>query len=209
MIYTIKRTNRKTLAISIVDGQVIVRSPLYLQDKIINDFVLSKQSWIEEKLLSYKAPGIKLNQMKLRYYGQNLSMEVIEAKKFELIISDTIKIYRPKTMQDERLIYHVETALKRDLFQYLDKKVEYYANLLGIEKPPFTIRRYKRMYGRCNKKGELGFNLYLFHDMPRFINYVVLHECAHILEFNHSARFYAIIERFMPDYKQVIALNKL
>ena len=42
----------------------------------------------------------------------------------------------------------------------------------------------------------------------RFIEYVVLHECAHILEFNHSRKFYDLIKQFMPDYKDVMKLAK-
>lgn len=209
MEYTIKRTNRKTLAISIVDGEVIIRSPKNLSQNIIDEFVKAKASWIKEKVESYRPKGVDLQKDTLRVFGETKALNIYQASSFSMKMNESINVFTRNISNLEKLEKKIEDAFKNPLEKYIDKRVTYYANLLKIDIPPFKIRRYKRMYGRCNQKGELAFNLYLFHESYDFIDYVVLHECAHILEFNHSKAFYNIIERHMPNYKEIIRLNKL
>lgn len=209
MNYTIKRSKRKTLALSIVDGELIVRSPYHLNERFIDAFVLSKKDWVEKKLKDYRPMGINLESNKIRLWGKMRSLEIIKANRFKMEMSDSLIIHAPTSWSQKRLIIEIEEELKKVLYLYLDEKVESYSKTLNIKKPSFIIRRYKRMHGRCNQRHELAFNLYLFHESLDFIDYVVLHECAHILEFNHSKNFYAIIEAIMPHYKAVIASNKL
>lgn len=209
MKYTIKRSSRKTLAISIVDGKVIVRAPYHVPMTLIESFVEEKKTWIESKLNSYRPVSFNMDQSSLRLFGEIYPLEFKVASKFNVKIDSSIVITHTKNMSEDKIIAKIEDYFKKILYKYIDDKVSYYADKLGIEKPPFKIRRYKRLHGRCNNRGELAFNLYLYHDRLDFIDYVVLHECAHILEFNHSKAFYAIIEKHMPNYKEIIALNKI
>lgn len=204
MQYKITRTNRKTLAIHIKDGEVIVRSPLKLDEKIIHRFVLEKETWIKSKLEDYVQTGLNLNKQELNYFGEIREIKLIDAKEFKVDIKDKIYIYRPKHLKDETIIKRTEDYFKDILDKYINRRLDYYAKVLRIEKPPYIIRRYKRMHGRCSRKGDLAFNLYLYHYDYKFIDYVILHECAHLFEFNHSKAFYAIIEKHMPKYKEII-----
>ena len=209
MEYIVKRTNRKTLAISIVDGEVIVRAPKNISDDIIKIALIDKQDWIQRKLKSYRPMGVDITQDTMRVYGQNIPLNLIEGKRFKISLKDSLTLTTPKRLKKETIEKRIEDSFKDELHTYIDQKVKAYAKLLNIEKPPFIIRRYKQLYGRCNSKGELAFNLYLYEESKDFIDYVVLHECAHILEFNHSRAFYDIIEAHMPNYKDIIHLSKL
>ena len=80
---------------------------------------------------------------------------------------------------------------------------------MRIKIPAFKIRKYKRLYGRCSRSGELAFNTYLYHESLEFIEYVVVHELAHLFEFNHSSRFYDVVASMMPHYKEVLKRKKL
>lgn len=208
MNYKVVRTKRKTLAISIVDGKVIVRAPLFLRDDIIHDFVSSKKDWIQKKQAAYRPVGIDLNKDVIRLFGCDASLLMIEDTEFKVTLDGNLVVHYPPTMTEDQCIKRIEGYLKEQLHGIIFDYVKTYGKLLNIKTPPFKIRRYKRIHGRCNSKGELAFNLYLFHESLDFIRYVVLHECAHILEFNHSRKFYQIIEKYMPDYKQIIAEQK-
>lgn len=208
MEYTIKRTGRKTLAISIVSGEIIVRAPFHVPLAVIETFIKEKESWIKEKVSLYKPVGVDLSKKTLRYYGKEITLQLFHASKFQVEINDVIAVYFPRNTQKETLEKKIEDRFKENLERYIDIKVSHYAKLLNIEKPPFKIRRYKRIHGRCSSRGELAFNLYLFHESFDFIDYVVLHECAHLIEFNHSSKFYELIEAHMPNYKEIIRLNK-
>lgn len=208
MEYIVKRSHRKTIQIAIRDGLVIVNAPHMLSQKAIDAIVLSKKEWIKKKLDLYRPSGIDLRKTSFFYYGKEVPIHLSHTKQTTIHLDESLQVGVKETDELEKIQTKIENSLKAELYDYLDQRVEMYADKLKIKKPPFKIRRYKRMHGRCSQNGELAFNLYLFHEHPDFIDYVVLHECAHILEFNHSAKFYAIIKAHMPNYKDIIALSK-
>lgn len=85
-------------------------------------------------------------------------------------------------------------------------KVEYYANLMQVNPNSVKINSAKKRYGSCSGTNNLNFSLYLMDKDERFIDYVVVHELAHIRHHNHSKDFYKFVEQFMPDYKERMKL---
>ena len=65
-----------------------------------------------------------------------------------------------------------------------------------------TIRNQRSRWGSCSSQGNLNFNCLLMLSPPEVIDYVVAHELCHRKEMNHSPKFWAEVERVMPDYKQ-------
>lgn len=204
----IKRSNRKTVSIQVRDGQVIVSAPHHTSEEFIQNFVNDKQSWIQKHLDRYEVPGFKIGNS-LRVFGHIYDTSIVIGRRFSLkIIGDEIIITRSQSMSDEVLEGKVDTFFKEMLHDYLSDSVKRYATLLKLNVPEFKVRKFKRIHGRCMRRGDLAFNTYLYHDNYEFIDYVVLHECVHLIEFNHSKAFYDIIEKYMPEYKRVLKEKK-
>lgn len=207
----INRSKRKTMAILVRDGRVIVKAPINTPDTVIESFISQKKSWIEKHVQAFEPLGYHHQTMnKLRVFGVYKNVETLEGNDFKIVESkDSIEITTPLSLSDERINQKVDDYFKKQLEIRLDSLVCLYAWRLKLKTPPFKVRRYKRLYGRCNQNHELAFNTYLYHESIPFIHYVVLHECAHIIEFNHSDRFYKVISSVMPSYKEVIHSNKM
>ena len=88
----------------------------------------------------------------------------------------------------------------------LPPKVEHYAALMGVRPVGVTITAAKTRFGSCSAKNRLCFSLYLMRYPEDAVDYVVVHELAHIRHHNHSPAFYALVARFMPDYRRREAL---
>ncbi len=99
-------------------------------------------------------------------------------------------------------------ALRKKAKEILPLKVSYYSEIMGVTPTAVKINSAKKRYGSCSGKNSLNFSLYLMDKDEEFINYVVIHELAHIKHHNHSKDFYSFIEKFMPDYKSVVKKNK-
>ena len=84
----------------------------------------------------------------------------------------------------------------------IPQRVRYYANLMGVEYGRITIRMQKSRWGSCSGKGNLNFNCLLMRTPDEIIDYVVVHELCHLKEMNHSPRFWAEVEKVIPDYKE-------
>lgn len=85
---------------------------------------------------------------------------------------------------------------------YIPQRVAYYAPLLGVQPGRITIRKQKTRWGSCSAKGNLNFNCLLMLTPPEVIDSVVVHELCHLLEMNHSSKFYQHVLRVFPDYRK-------
>jgi len=96
--------------------------------------------------------------------------------------------------------------LRKKAKEIIPQKVKYYANIMQIQPACVKINSAKKRYGSCSGTNSLNFSLYLMEKDERFIDYVVVHELAHIKHHNHSTDFYKLIEQYMPDYKERMKL---
>lgn len=92
-------------------------------------------------------------------------------------------------------------ALADQAVRVIPDKVRYYAEKIGVDYGRITIRNQKTRWGSCSGKGNLNFNCLLMLAPEEVQDYVVIHELCHRKEMNHSRKFWAEVEKMMPDYK--------
>ena len=85
--------------------------------------------------------------------------------------------------------------------QVIPTKVAYYARLMGVTYGRITIRKQKTRWGSCTSEGKLNFNCLLMMAPPEVLDYIVVHELSHRVEMNHSAKFWAQVEKVLPEYR--------
>lgn len=101
-----------------------------------------------------------------------------------------------------------ENELIKKAKQVLPQKVEYYSRIMGVTPTRITITRAKTRFGSCSGKNSVSFSCRLMLYPDAAVDYVVVHELAHIRHHDHSAAFWAEVERFMPDYRERMKLLK-
>lgn len=107
------------------------------------------------------------------------------------------------SLTDEKI-----AELKKLAKEILPIKTAYYAQKMGLKYGRITITSAKTRFGSCSSKGNISFSYRLMLYPEEAIDYVVVHELAHIVELNHSKRFYSVVERVLPDYKARAKLLK-
>ena len=99
--------------------------------------------------------------------------------------------------------------LKKRAREYLPARTEYYAKLMGVKYSGVKITSAVTRYGSCSAANSICYSYRLMQKPLSAVDYVVVHELAHTVHKNHGRQFYALIEKYLPDYKQRIKeLNK-
>ena len=96
----------------------------------------------------------------------------------------------------------IEAKTRAAAKTFLPQRVAYFARQMGVSPARITVTGARTRWGSCSGKGNLCFSWRLMLAGPEEIDYVVVHELAHLREMNHSPRFWALVEAVLPDYKQ-------
>lgn len=161
--YKLIRSKRKTISLQI-DGncQVIVRAPLKMPLREIDNMVFRHEQWIDKHM-----PAARERMETARSITPELLSGLIERARVEI-----------------------------------PPRVEYYAELMGVEPTGVKITSARKRFGSCSGRNSLCFSCLLMLYPPEAVDCVVVHELAHIRHHNHSPEFYEFICRFMPDYRE-------
>ncbi len=95
----------------------------------------------------------------------------------------------------------LENRYRNAAKDYFTKRVAFYHQMTGGIYHTITIRDQKSRWGSCSSRGTLSFSYRLMFAPPRVLDYVVVHELCHLTHMNHSADFWGMVQRIMPDYR--------
>lgn len=214
MDYRLIRSNRKTIAIYITkDATVEVRAPLHASKAAIDGFVAAKQDWIRGHQSAREQRIEQKAAFELRY-GDAVSLQgaryPIEAKAGNRIGFDGTRFFLPPGLPPEEIKRAVIQVYRHIAKNVLTSKMTAYAERMGCMPLAVKINGAKTRWGSCSGKNSINFSWRLLMADDATIDYVVIHELAHIREHNHSDRFWAVVASAMPDYeKRRAALKEL
>ena len=111
-----------------------------------------------------------------------------------------LRLVLPEPENDPAVRGVIRAVLSARALERIRERVDHYAPLIGVRPGRITIREQKTRWGSCSSRGNLNFNWKLIMAPPQVLDYVVIHELCHLHEFNHSPRFWALVQHQMPDY---------
>ena len=120
-------------------------------------------------------------------------------------IRQKVKLQKENAMkrQEKREMPEAEKKYYRNLArEVLGARTGYYARKMGVTYGRISIREQKTRWGSCSSVGNLNYNWKLVLMPSELLDYVVVHELAHRKEMNHSLRFWAVVEKELPDYRE-------
>lgn len=211
--YTVQRSSRrkKTVQISVTNGEVLVAAPLRAPYREIEAIVRDKGGWILGRLKASAAeppPPRLVTGETLPYLGRQLPLVVADgdARKpsAALDAAGRLLVWAPRGLAGEERREAVRAALvawyRAQAAQILADAVARWLPVMGIrEMPPVLVREQRTRWGSCSANGTLRFSWRLAMLEPELIESVAVHELAHLEVMNHSPDFWAVVLRAMPD----------
>jgi predicted metal-dependent hydrolase len=204
-----KSTRRKTVAIKVHSHKVTVYAPHFVAKKHIDTWLFDKQEWVAEQLKKQSSiddtKQYPFKSKKISVFSEMIYLR-LEPGQYSKVTSNDEHLLitiSPRVKNDfQKYQQLLETYLKEQLIAYIEMRLAYFCTQMNEELPnDLKIGVYKRKWGSCNSKRELTFNLHLIGAPYHAIDYVIVHELAHLKYLNHSKAFWQRVEAFFPDYK--------
>lgn len=212
--YTVKYSDRKTLAIIVErDKSILVRAPKGYDESKIEDAVNKKRYWLYQKLnhtqkySDYKSPKEFVSGESFLYLGKMYNLDVVEKELKGIHFSNKFEISKNLQPYASELF---TMWYKQKARMLIIQKVNEYAKNLGVDYNRIFIKNLKYRWGSCSPKKNLNFNWRLIKAPINVLNYVIVHELAHLIEPNHNDNFWNIIKVQIPKYlkaKQWLKMN--
>ena len=204
---TVRRSmRRRTTEIRVGMDGVRVLCPANLTDDSIRLFVESRRNWINATLqiVALHRCNIKPNHNGSGlhiYRGRSIKpAEILGKSSLVGMETDSVTV---KTFSDprdpKRFKWH--DWLRRQAEKRLLKRTQYFSSRMKLVPQLIEVKEYKSMWGRCNSRGEVAFDWRIIQAPDDVLDYLVVHELAHLKHFNHSREFWALVFLILPDYK--------
>jgi predicted metal-dependent hydrolase len=203
--FKVQYSNRKTLGLVIGrDKSICVNAPNGVSKEKIDNFINNKKSWIYQKLgnkKKYQDISEKefVSGSSILYLGRNYNLDVNSYKHKNIKFNGKFLLSRSESN-------NVNELFKEWFIKKANEKiiplVEDNAKNLGVVYNKADIKELRYRWGSCTPKNNLYFNWRLIKAPLSVVNYVIIHELAHIIEPNHTKRFWSIIKSQMPNYEK-------
>ncbi|MDR1884553.1 MAG: M48 family metallopeptidase [Prevotella sp.] len=200
--YTLIRSNRKTIALVInTEAQLIVRAPFAVSNREIENLVEKKIAWIREKQHITASHEEKYAHISWKdgesilYLGNAYTIMQIEIDS-PLLDGAFLNVPRNSRKDD------ITTWLKNEAKKIISQRTDYYASFMGTKYECLHLSEARKRWGSCSTNGSLRFSWKLVMCPLSVIDYVVVHELAHIAYKNHNSIFWARVKTVLPNYKE-------
>lgn len=168
--------------------------------------LVENSRWVLERVRKYEryremAPDRTFEQGEEFPYLGTPHKIVVEPRP-ESEVADSA-FYLPQShIEQSSIREELERLYRRNARAHLTEQVEHYASEMNVEYDGLELRNQRTRWGSCSSNGTLSFNWRLMMSPPDVIDYVVVHELAHLQEKNHTKRFWELVKEYIPDYKQ-------
>lgn len=209
-VEVVRTDRKKSASILLKGGGVQVRVPKHVSEQRIRELITGRTPWITRKL---KEAAARTPVKPREFAGgetfcclgrdYRLKVGVGEERSVELNGS----YLHTRVLKTDAKTREVVRALlagwyREQAQRHLGEKTEKFSKLIGVSPKSITIKDYKSRWGSCSAKGDISYNWKIILAPHRIVDYVVVHELCHLLEHNHSSRYWRHVERIVPDYRE-------
>jgi predicted metal-dependent hydrolase len=191
---------RRSVGLTVTDaGELLVHAPKGLSIKAIQEVIDCNLAWIKKKQAERRQALDRLETGRVYYRGQALTLDLRDSGPAGVhLVDGALQVNLAKSSTDpwpQLLAWY-----RREAEILLTEGVRRFAPLMGLAPPPLEVRDWRRRWGECHLDGHLRFNWRLVLLPPESLDYLVIHELAHLLVPGHPPRFWQEVGKYLPDF---------
>jgi predicted metal-dependent hydrolase len=178
------------------DSSIVIKTP-FKQECYAVDFFHEKEAWIRKQLHKNalnQQPQVNLEDEVLMF-GEIYSVDSNEAEYLRA------KLHRLKSCEPRKILAVYDDFYKHISQKYLPQRLQYFADIMRLDYKTLKFRKIKSRWGSCNSRKEITLNTQLMRVQKELIDYVIVHELAHLIHMNHSKQFHELVASYLPHAK--------
>jgi predicted metal-dependent hydrolase len=196
--YWLQKTRRRSMSMTVDTEGLHVAAPAGASKAGIEAFLHANAAWVKRKLREWARyrdslpPPWRIGD-DLPFIGGTLHTRFEPAQRGARRVGDCLEIGPfPENS--------VQLWLREQALPLFGERAAHYAARLGVPLPSLRLSNAQTRWGTCAETGRVTLNWRLIYFRPAVIDYVVVHELAHLVEMNHSRHFWALVGSQLPDY---------
>lgn len=212
--YNLSRSKRKTIGIRIKpDKSVTVTAPYRLTDTYIRSMVSKKADWIVKKLSEIDTTSVQernyINGEVFSILGKEYFLDIKKEaglKKAKAgIFGNSVIVTVPEGALYTEYKDIIQQALSEWLKEYaseiINRRLGFFAEIMGVKPNKILLKSQKTIWGSCTRENNVNINWKIIMAPVEIVDYLIVHELAHIKVKNHSKAFWSLVENVLPDHK--------
>lgn len=214
IVIDVVRKNIKNLHLAVYppSGRVRIATPARVDDEAVRLFAISKMAWIKKNQAKYinqqRQPERKYVSGESHYFrGQRYLLNVINHTGYPKIAirnKKFIDLYVKADYTQEQRENVMTNWYRKNLKEQIPPLIEKWQKIIGVEVEQWEVRKMKTKWGTCNREAKrIWINLELAKKPEQCLEYIIVHEMVHFLERNHTERFVAYMDKFMPQWNSI------
>lgn len=203
--YIIKRSRRRgSITLTIDEQGLRAGAPWQASQRAIQDQVRKHGAWVLRKLAAWqerRAPPRRWQDGEtLMLLGDPLRLTLAPAPRTTVRNGDRLLVGAATLRLPDEVAQQVIAWLREQALRCFHNRVAHYLPLLGVPAPEIRLSNARTRWGSCHRDGRISLSWRLIQLPLRLVDYVIVHELAHLREMNHSLRFWQTVGRAIPDY---------
>ena len=207
--YSLKKSNRKTASIYIErDGSVSVLVPKTLKKSDVEELIEKKRKWIYRNLAEWQ----DMNAARIRrqyvsgegflYLGRSYRLKLVDDQPERLSLKGGYFCLLSKDGKLQKPDAAFKSFYKSKGQEKISDRVKFYSDRMGVDPAGVRVLELKNRWASCTPEGRLNFHWKCMMAPPTIIDYIVVHELAHLRYLNHTKAFWNQVDKVLPDYRE-------
>lgn len=182
----------------------MVTYPNWTPQLMVKKYVESQSAWIETNLAKVQLKKALYDDgQHVSIFGKKYQKELLDSLDHPYGVTIVGPVLRVNLMGGARKSHQelLNRFLKNTAQKYVVPRTHAWGKKMNLEFKSISLRQQKTRWGSCSSRKSLNFNWRLVHYSPTVIDYVIIHELAHLAEMNHSGRFWELVKKYDPEFQ--------
>ncbi len=205
----VRRRGRRGVGLKVDEHGLTVSAPITMSHARVEALVRESERWVVRKIAEWKSRRVPVVSWRdgaaLPFLGADVTLRLAEGGATRVERRGEELHVRVRTLDELAIRRAVVAWYKRAARAYLAERLLHLAHAARLVPPRFMLSSAAARWGSCNAQREVRLAWRLMKAPPALVDYVICHELAHLRQMNHSAAFWAEVERQCPDYRRLRA----